>query len=63
MPGMSIIGLLLVLVLIGIVLSFLPMDARIKQIVVALVAVLVVVWLLELFGVFTIGTFPVVHHR
>lgn len=63
MPGMSIIGLLLVLVLIGIVLSFLPMDARIKQIIVAIVAVLVVVWLLELFGVFTIGTFPVIRHR
>jgi hypothetical protein len=60
---MSIVGLLLVLVLIGVVLAFLPMDARMKQIVIAIVAILVAVWLLELFGVLSTGTFPHLRHR
>lgn len=58
---MSIVGLLLILVLIGVVLAYLPMDARIKQIVIAVIAVLVAVWLLELFGVFKVGAFPIRH--
>lgn len=60
---MSIVGFLLILVVIGVVLAFLPMDARIKQILVAVVAILAVVWLLELFGVLSIGSFPTLRHR
>lgn len=54
---MSIVGLLLILVLIGVVLTFLPIEANIKKIIIAIVCVLVVVWLLEMFGLFTVGSF------
>ncbi len=43
--------------LIGVVLAFLPMDPKVKNIIIAIVAVLVVVWLCEMLGLFTIGTF------
>ena len=54
---MTIIGLLVVLVLIGIGLYVLnavvPMDAKIKMIINAVVVILVLLWLLEAFGLFT----------
>lgn len=51
---MSIIGLILVLILIGVGLwlinSFIPMDQRIKTILNVVVVLLVIVWLLQVFG-------------
>ncbi len=53
---MSIVALLLILVLIGVVLTFLPLDPGIRRIIVAVVCILVVAWLLELFGILSFGT-------
>ena len=49
---MSIIGLilLLLLIIVGVVLGFVPMDARIKMIVVAVIAILVLLELCSMFG-------------
>lgn len=50
------ISLLITLIVIGLVLyliSTLPIDARIKNIIHVIVVVLVIVWLLEGFGLFT----------
>lgn len=52
---MSIVGMLLVLVVVGVVLAFLPIDPKIRNIIIAVIALLAAVWLLEVFGVFTIG--------
>lgn len=57
---MTIVGLIVILVIIGVVLYVLntvvPMDARIKTIVNAIVVVLVLLWVLEVFGL--IGGVP-----
>ena len=47
---MSIIGLVLVLVLVGVALAYIPMDARIKTIVIVVLALVTVGWLLSYFG-------------
>jgi hypothetical protein len=51
---MSILNLLIVLVVIGVILwlvnTYIPMDSKIKSILNAVVAILVVVWLLQAFG-------------
>jgi len=50
---MSIIGLIVVLIVVGVLLwlvnSYIPMDAKIKQILNVVVIILVVLWLLSLF--------------
>lgn len=52
---MSLIGLVLTLVIVGVVLwlinSYVPMDAKIKTIVNVVVVVVVVIWLLQAFGI------------
>jgi len=52
---MSLIGLILTLVVVGILLwainSYIPMDAKIKQILNIVVVIIVVLWLLNVFGV------------
>ena len=51
------ISLVLTLILIGVLLwlmeTYIPMDARIKQLVYIVVIICVVVWLLSVFGVLT----------
>jgi hypothetical protein len=47
---MSIIGLILVLILAGVVLSYVPMDGRIKTIIIVVLALVTVGWLLSYFG-------------
>ena len=47
------IGLLVLLVIVGVVLYLIPMDAGIKRIIVAVVALLVVLCLLQGFGLFS----------
>jgi hypothetical protein len=47
---MSIIGLVLVLVLVGVALAYIPMDARIKTIIIVVLALVTVGWLLSYFG-------------
>ena len=47
---MSIIGLVLLLVLVGLALAFLPIDGRIKTVIVVVVALVTVGWLLSYFG-------------
>ena len=52
---MSLIGILLVLVVIGVVLwlvnTYIPMDGKIKTILNIVVIIVVVIWLLQAFGV------------
>ena len=51
MPLMSVIGTLIVVgILLWLVNSFLPMDAKIKQILNIVVVIAVVLWLLSAFG-------------
>jgi len=65
---MSIIGLIITLVVIGVLLwlvnTYIPMDAKIKQILNVVVVICVVLWLLSVFGVFSmnLGTVPRVTH-
>jgi hypothetical protein len=53
--NMSLIGLILTLVVVGILLwllnNYVPMDSKIKSILNAVVVIVVVVWLLQAFGV------------
>jgi hypothetical protein len=64
---MSIIGLIITLAFIGLLLwlvnTYVPMDAKIKQILNIVVLVCVVLWLLNVFGVFgmNLGTVPRLH--
>ena len=52
---MSLIGLLVTLVVVGVLLwllnNYVPMDGKIKSIINAVVVIVVVVWLLQSFGV------------
>lgn len=52
---MSLIGLILTLVVVGVVLwllnNYVPMDPKIKTIINVVVVIVVVVWLLQAFGV------------
>ena len=52
---MSLIGVILTLVVVGIVLwlinNYVPMDSKIKTIINVVVVIVVVVWLLQAFGV------------
>ena len=52
---MSLIGLVLTLVVVGILLwllnNYVPMDAKIKQIINVIVVIVVVIWVLQSFGV------------
>lgn len=52
---MSLIGLVLTLVIVGVVLwlinNYVPMDSKIKTIVNVVVVVVVVIWLLQAFGI------------
>ena len=64
---MPIITVIVVLVVIGVLMwlvnTYIPMDAKIKQILNVVVIILVVLWLLNLFGVFSmnLGTVPRIH--
>ena len=52
---MSLIGLVLTLVIVGVLLwllnNYVPMDSKIKSIINVVVVIVVVVWLLQAFGV------------
>jgi hypothetical protein len=52
---MSLIGLLLTLVVVGVLLwllnNYVPMDGKIRSIINAVVVIVVVIWLLQSFGV------------
>ena len=52
---MSLIGLILTLVVVGVLLwllnNYVPMDSKIKSIINAVVVIVVVIWLLQSFGV------------
>ncbi len=57
---MTLVNLLLILIVIGILLwlvnSLIPMDKKIKKILNAVVVIVVVVWLLKVFGLWDIIT-------
>ncbi len=59
---MSIIGLILVLIIIGVALylvnTTIPMDGKIKTIINVVVILLVLIWLLNVFGLMPMGTLP-----
>jgi hypothetical protein len=52
---MSLIGLVITLVVVGVLLwllnNYVPMDGKIKQIINVVVVIVVVIWLLQAFGV------------
>ena len=52
---MSLISLVVVLVIVGVILwlinSYIPMDAKIKKILNVVVVIVVIIWLLQAFGV------------
>jgi len=52
---MSLLSLILVIVLVGVLLwainQFIPMDAKIKGILNAVVVIILVIWLLQVFGI------------
>ena len=52
---MSLVSLILILIVVGVLLwlanQYLPMDAKIKSILNAVVVITVVIWLLQVFGV------------
>ena len=54
---MTIIGVILVLIVIGVALwllnTYVPMAAPIKAIINALAVILIIVWLLQIFGLFS----------
>lgn len=54
---MSLISLIVILIAVGVVLylinTLIPMDAKIKQILNVVVVIFVVLWLLQVFGVFS----------
>lgn len=56
---MSLLSLILVLIVVGILLwainNFIPMDGKIKSILNAVVVIVVIIWLLQVFGV--LGSF------
>lgn len=57
---MTLVNLVLILIVIGVLLwlvnSFIPMDKKIKKILNAVVIIVVVVWLLKVFGLWDIIT-------
>ena len=65
---MPIINLILILVVIGVLLylinTYVPMDGKIKNILNVVVVICVIVWLCNVFGLFSIpfGNVPRVHH-
>jgi hypothetical protein len=64
---MSLISLLLTLVVVGVLLwavnAYLPMDAKIKQILNVVVIICVILWLLNVFGVLGLVNVPVPRAR
>jgi hypothetical protein len=52
---MSLIGIILTLVVVGVLLwllnNYIPMDGKIKRILNAVVVIVVVIWLLQTFGI------------
>jgi hypothetical protein len=52
---MSLIGLVITLVVVGVLLwllnNYVPMDAKIKRIINVVVVIVVVIWLLQAFGI------------
>lgn len=52
---MSLVGLIIVLVVVGVCLTIIPIDAQIKKIVVIVIALMVVLWILDAFGVLRSG--------
>jgi hypothetical protein len=52
---MSLIGLVVLLVIVGAVVALVPMDATIKRVIVVVVCLVVALWLLESFGLFSSG--------
>ncbi len=60
---MSLIHLVVVLIVIGVLLwllnNYIPMDAKIKQIVNVVVVIVVVLWLLNVFGLLPMADIPV----
>jgi len=60
---MDLIQLVLILIAVGVGLylinRFIPMDSKIKQILNIVVVIVVVLWLLKVFGIFDAGTIHV----
>lgn len=56
-PTMSLISLVVTLIVVGVLLwlvnTYIPMDGKIKQILNVVVVIAVVLWLLQVFGIFS----------
>ncbi len=61
---MTIVGLILVLVLVGVglyLLNLVPMDGAIKTVIRVLVILVVIIWIIQALGLFSVG--PVIRLR
>lgn len=55
---MSLVGLILILVLIGVglyLLNYIPMDTAMRTIIRVIVILVVVLWVIQVFGLFNVG--------
>jgi hypothetical protein len=50
---MSLLTLIVLLIIIGVILAIVPMEARVKQIVIAIICIAVVLWLLQALGIWS----------
>ena len=61
------VHVVILLIVIGVLLylvnAYVPMDAKIKNILNIVVVIAVVLWLLEVFGIFDLGVGEGFHHR
>jgi len=58
-----VVTLIVIGVLLWLVTTYIPMEPTIKRILVAVVIIAVVLWLLQLFGLFDLGGITVGHRR
>lgn len=62
---MSLIGIIIVLIVVGVLLwlaeTYIPMDPTVKRIIQAIVLIVVVLWLLQVFGVLSAANAVTVH--
>jgi hypothetical protein len=64
MPLLQVVGIIVVVgVLLWLATTYIPMEPTIKKILIAVVVIALVLWLLQLFGLFDLGGITVGHRR
>ena len=57
------IGLILVLIILGVILQFIPMDAKVRQIIYVVIVIAVILCLLDMFDIWSISGARWHYHR